>query len=547
MIDQAFLVGIYCRLSKEDGINKRSESIENQLAIIEQYLNTHNDLIPVDTYVDDGYTGMNYDRDAFKRMMKDIDSGRINAIITKDLSRLGRDQVETARLMKKDFIIKKVRYIAIDDHIDSYKQEQNDIIVPFRILCNDFYSQDISVKVRAALNSKRRNGEFIGAFAPYGYRKDSSNSNLLVPDPDAAIVVNRIFQMFLQGYGKMRIAKTLNQEKIPCPTEYKKSNNERYSNSMKLGSTNYWTYTTIHRILSNEVYIGNMVQHKQEKLAYNLKQHRSVPRDKYIIVPNTHVAIIDLELFERVQKLLRTKYREPDMGTNVTRYAGILHCGDCTRALSKTVHRSGLESYIYYKCGTYKQYGKEHCTSHTIREDKLDHILLRFLQEEAKRLLTMEDVEVLKAYFMQIQNGERERIAVEVADRLKALRAEKENMVRLLAKGIVTEEDYLTFQERIRMEVDHYKEVEKQTEKERQMGRERQLQNAKQLEKEPKSLGKQEAMGKLNEEQESFMNSLLDLIHIDKVTRAFLITLFEEIRVFEGKRIEITVRYREKK
>lgn len=520
MKDIEFRAGGYLRLSNDDGDNKQSESIENQLSIIQQYMDNHPDLILVDTFIDDGYTGMNYDRDAFKRMMCDIDIGKINTIITKDLSRLGRDQVETSRLIKKDFIIRKIRYIAIDDNIDTFNEERNDIVVPFRILFNDFYSQDISVKIKAALNSKRKKGEFIGAFAPYGYCKDKNNNNLLLPDEEAAAIIRRIFYMYMQGYGKMKIARLLNKEGILCPTEYKREQKEKYQNSRKLSSTNYWTYSTVNRILSNEVYVGHMVQRKQEKISYNLKQHRTVPAEKHIIVKNTHEPIIELEVFETVQKLLHSKNRNPGLSNNITMYAGLLKCGDCGRRLAKTTIKTKKSETVYYKCGSYKQYGKEVCSSHSIREDVLNNIILNAIKEEALSSLTQKDMDIMttESYNEPRDNDELQLSGIKMS--IANLQQEKNNMLRMLAKGIIGESDYQNFQIEIERE-------------------EKNLQ-----EKEAILKDKQARAEYYLTQYDKWIMNFINCINIDSITREVLVALIDEINVFEDKKIEIAYKFK---
>lgn len=521
MLTQKFLVGGYLRLSNEDGENKQSESIDNQQLVLKQYLEKHTELELVDIYIDDGYTGMNYDRGAFQRMMKDIELGKINTIVTKDLSRLGRDQVDTAKLLKKDFVLKKVRYIAIDDNIDTFSKEQNDIVVPFKILVNDFYSQDISVKIRAALNSKRKNGEFIGAFAPYGYKKDENNNNMLVPDEIAAEVVNRIYVMFLNGYGKLMIARKLNEEGILCPTEYKQSNLLKYHNSRKLQNTGYWTYSTIHRILQNEVYIGNMIQHKQEKIAYNIKQHRAVPKDQQILVKENHQPIIDRGIFDSVQQLLKMKNRTSGFKENITIYAGILKCGDCGRSLAKSRLKTKSNSYVYYKCGTYKQYGKNQCSSHTIREDILNHIVLQALKERAKELLDRRDIEILKEHFYEIQMGKEEAKLDEINRLTANLQKENLNMLRMLAKGIIQEDDFVIYKRNMERE-------EVKLKKRKEQFLERQMRKKEEIKRE-----------------EYWLQNFVNYMNIEEITREILIAFVEQIQVFENNQIDITFRFRE--
>ena len=247
----------YLRISREDGDRAESDSIVNQRKLLERYIGEHPELHLVSYYQDDGYTGTNFDRPAFRRMEADIAQGRIDCVLVKDLSRFGRDYIEMGRYLERVFPSQGVRFIAINDHVDS-QQGRYDMLLPMKNLFNTQYARDISDKVRAAIRTKQQRGEFIGAFASYGYRKDPADHNHLVVDPAAAQVVQRIFDLFEQGHGKISIAKLLNAEGIPSPSEYKRILGERYHNGRKIDQTTYWTYATVHRILQNQMYAGNM-------------------------------------------------------------------------------------------------------------------------------------------------------------------------------------------------------------------------------------------------------------------------------------------------
>lgn len=207
----------YLRLSREDGDKAESDSIANQRKLLEQYLQAHPELRLTDFYQDDGYTGTNFDRPAFRRMEEDIARGRVNCVLVKDLSRFGRDYIEVGRYLEREFPARGVRFIAVNDHVDS-EQGRYDMLLPMKNIFNTQYARDISDKVRSAIQSKQRRGEFVGAFASYGYQKDPANHNHLIPDPPAAQVVQRIFDLFEQGHGKVKIAKLLNAEGIPSPS-----------------------------------------------------------------------------------------------------------------------------------------------------------------------------------------------------------------------------------------------------------------------------------------------------------------------------------------
>ena len=297
----------YLRLSREDGDKSESDSIANQRKLLEQYLAARPELHLVEFYQDDGYTGTSFDRPAFRRMEADIEEGRINCVVVKDLSRFGRDYIEMGRYLERVFPARGVRFIAVNDHVDS-RQGRYDMLLPMKNIFNTQYARDISDKVRAAIHTKQQRGEFVGAFPSYGYQKDPANHSRLVIDPAAAQVVRRIFDLFEQGWGKIKIARQLNAEGIPSPSEYKRILGERYHNGRKIGQTTYWTYATIHRILQNQMYAGNMEQGRNCRPTMHGRAVQ-LERSKWAVVPGTHEAIIGAEQWERVQALLRRTSR----------------------------------------------------------------------------------------------------------------------------------------------------------------------------------------------------------------------------------------------
>lgn len=368
---------LYCRLSREDGDRMESDSIGNQRKLLESYIENHSELVMAACYADDGYTGTNFQRPAFQRMLRDIERGRIRCVLVKDLSRFGRDYIETGRYLERWLPEHGVRFIAVTDNIDSVRGAY-DMMLPLKNLFNTQYARDISQKVKSSLHAKQQRGEFIGAFASYGYCKDPQNHNRLVIDPPAAEVVRRIFTLFENGMGKIRIAKQLNREGIPCPSEYKRLTGEKYRNNHRLESTTYWTYATIHRILQNETYIGNMEQGRDDRLQMHGKAKRK-DRSQWTVVSGTHEPIIEKDQWQRVQALLHANARTPDFQQNVSPFAGFLKCGDCGRAMVKTT-RSGK---TFYTCGSYKRYGASVCSKHYIAHDVVAKVVL----DDLNRLL----------------------------------------------------------------------------------------------------------------------------------------------------------------
>ena len=291
-IQNLFNVAVYIRLSREDGDKEESDSVGNQRKLLTDYVAKKEDFILYDTYIDDGYSGTNFNRPSFQRMIADIQDGKVNCVVVKDLSRFGRDYIDTGRYLERYFPDLGVRFISVTDSIDSMKQAY-DMLLPIKNIFNEQYARDISKKIQATVKSKQKAGEFIGAFTSYGYKKSPVNKNKLVIDDYAASVVRRIFSLYIQGYGKQKIAKLLNAEGILCPAEYKKVNGENYKNCNRLESTTYWSYSTINSILHREMYVGNMVQGTKHQRMRSKQKKK--PKEDWIIVENTHEPIIDKE------------------------------------------------------------------------------------------------------------------------------------------------------------------------------------------------------------------------------------------------------------
>lgn len=285
-----YIAALYMRLSKDDEQTGRS-GIDSQRLLLREYAEKENFEI-YDEYVDDGYSGTSYNRPAFKRMIEDIERGNVNSVIVKDMSRLGRDYISTGNLTEVYFPDKFVRLIAINDGYDS--DRGYDDMAPFRHVMNEMYARDISRKIRSALYAKMRSGQYIGSFAPYGYKKNDTNKNLLVPDENAARVVTLIFELRSRGISTKDIAERLNEKNIPVPLDYR--------NKSKSGKMRLWTQSGICKILRNQVYIGHTVQGKSRKASIKALKSRSIKREEWIIVKNTHEPIVSEEVFYKVNK-----------------------------------------------------------------------------------------------------------------------------------------------------------------------------------------------------------------------------------------------------
>lgn len=382
----------YLRLSRSDGDQQESNSIKNQRALLNDYMGKHPELHKFDEYVDDGYSGTNFERPDFKRMMQDIEKRNVNCIIVKDLSRFGRNYIETGRYLERIFPFMGVRFIAINDHYDS--AEENDdkgrILIPFNNLINDTYCRDISLRVRSHLDVKRKEGQFIGSFAGYGYRKDPKDKNHLIIDEYAAGIVQEIFKSKLNGMSSQRIASHLNELGVLPPNEYKRANGFNYTCGFQAGLNQKWTVVSVNRILKNESYTGTLIQGKRRKINYKVKKSHDVGSENWIRVEDAHDAIISKGEFQQVQQLLELDTRTAPSQTTVYPLSGFLRCADCGQnMIRRTVTKNG-KKYQYYHCSTYKNGGG--CTPHMINSEKLTESVLAAIRHQVTLLVEAEKV-----------------------------------------------------------------------------------------------------------------------------------------------------------
>lgn len=390
--EKQFYAAMYLRLSKDDedrgSLNKsESNSIGNQRELIKSFLREQPDIELYDIYVDDGFSGSNFDRPEFKRMIGDIEAGRVNCVVVKDLSRFGRDYIESGRYIQKVFPALSVRFIALTDHFDSISADtgESSIVLPVKNFINDSYCRDISTKVKSQFAVKYKNGECIAAFAAYGYRKSDTDKNRLVIDEYAAENVRRIFAWKIEGLALSAIAEKLNSLGILSPKEYKKSMGLSYHGGFSGTGRSGWGSTTIKRILTNEVYLGHMVQGKTEKVNYKVKKHTAKPEGEWVKVENTHEAIVSADDFAVVQHLLKADgRRSPDSGTP-SPFMGILFCGDCGQQMVRRVIRYKDTAKVYYICST-KNRG-EGCSRHSIEESALKEIVCESARKFANSFL----------------------------------------------------------------------------------------------------------------------------------------------------------------
>lgn len=365
---ETYRAALYCRISRDDGDKQESDSIVTQKKMLEDYCARDPALTVAAVYTDDGFTGTSFRRPGFERMLADIDGGRIDCVVVKDLSRFGRDYIDMGYYLERYFPEKGVRFLAVNDGVDSARGAY-DVMLPLKNVFNAMYARDVSDKVRRTFRARQRRGESVGAFAPYGYRKDPGNRSRFLIDPEAAKTVREIFDRKANGESLHAIARTLNRGGVPSPIEYKRSKGVALSIRQRGSGTCLWSDSAVRRILSDEVYLGCMVSNRFPSDEMHGRT-RAAPRSEWIVVPETHESIVAKELWERAHRQM------PEPRTDTARrtppetslFKGLIRCGDCGRAM---VRRGGS-----YCCGTNKRYGGEVCARHAVSEAFLSEVVL---------------------------------------------------------------------------------------------------------------------------------------------------------------------------
>ncbi len=529
-----FYTAMYLRLSKDDKVvfdddnlgeaagkngesKAESNSIGSQREMIRSFIKEQADMELYDSYVDDGFSGSNYDRPEFKRMMCDIEAGRVNCVVVKDLSRFGRDYIETGRYLEKVFPVLGVRFIALTDHYDSFSADwgERTIVLPVKNFINDSYCRDISTKVKSQLAVNRRKGECLAAFAVYGYRKAQKDKNRLVVDDYAAGIVRRIYAWKIEGMAVSAIAGRLNDLHILSPREYKKSLGLNYRGGFSGGSSSGWSSPSVQRILTNEVYIGHLVQGKTERVSYKVKKCVEKPEEEWIRVENTHEPIISADDFAIVQNLLQADGRVSPEKKELNPFMGLLFCGDCKEQMVRRVNRYKGAEKVYYICST-KNRG-EGCSRHSIEENMLKGLAGTVVRQYANDFLEQEKL------FGQAQDREANLQAVISFNKeIARLKQEQDKYYSLCARlyedlreGVITKEEFERLHNGFQKKAESLTAAEEKQE---------------QLVREMFKAGVLSA-GRLAAFKES-----LKLTEIDRHTLASLV---KRIWVYEGKRVEI--------
>ena len=537
---QHFYAAMYLRLSREDsdsGANAdsgsegekdgafraESNSIGSQRELVRSYIREQEDIELFDCYADDNYSGSNFDRPEFKRLISDIEAGRVNCVIVKDLSRFGRDYIETGRYLDKVFPSLGVRFIAITDHYDSFSADagERNIVLPVKNFINDSYCRDISTKVKTQLDVKRRSGECLAAFAVYGYRKVPEEKNKLFVDEYAAEIVRRIFEWKIQGMAVAAIAEKLNSLHILPPKEYKKSMGINYRGGFPGSISPKWSSATVKRVLTNETYLGHLLQGRTERINYKVKKCVEKPREEWVRVEDAHEPIISLDDFAIVQNLLKADGRVSPERKEISPFVGLLFCGDCREQMVRRVNRYKGQERVYYICST-KNRG-EGCSRHSIQETSLKSLAATVIRQYANRFLEQERLfEHAKACEDSLRGAAGHKIEDIYTTEIIRLRKEQDRYLSLCAglhedlrSGVITREEFDRLHDGFEKKAEYLAAAE---EKQRQL------------------VGGMFKAGVINAARLSALRETLELKEIDRYTLASLV---KRIWVYEEKRVEI--------
>lgn len=442
---------MYLRLSRDDGDEGESNSIGNQRELIKSYADKAGFEI-IKEYIDDGFTGSNFERPNFKKMLSDLEKKSCKTIIVKDLSRFGRDYIESGKFLQKIFPQMGVRFISVNDNYDSDSADVNDthLILPIKNFINDSYCRDISMKVKSSQKTKWQRGEFIGSFAPYGYEKNSKRKNHLVVDKNVAHVIRKIFEMKVEGYSSQAIADELNRLGIQTPQAYKESNGSNFTTGFASNKSK-WQAKMINRIIESRVYLGDLEQGKRTKLNYKSNKEIKVMEDDWIRVEGTHEAIITETMFNVANKMMErdilNRKSKPDFLT------GLLYCADCGNQLVRRKQKTKDGQKIFYICGLYNR-GKG-CSRHSIKEEdilsSLDYILKEHIKYQEELFSRIKEKDLSKTeYDLDLDDLLAEKKKYETLRRSLYMDLEEE---------LIDEEEFGSFRKSYQLKI---KEIERQ-------------------------------------------------------------------------------------
>lgn len=521
-LQQIYIADAYYRLSRDDGDKIESDSIVNQKALVKEFLKVNPDIQIHEEKVDDGYTGVNFKRPAFISMMEDIKAGKVNCVIVKDLSRFGRNYIESGRYIEKIFPYLGVRFISITDNIDSISSldSTNELMIPFKNLMNDAYCRDISIKVRSHLDIKRKNGQFIGSFAPYGYIKSPENKNQLIVDEQTANVVRRIFDWKLDGMSGGRIADKLNELGVPTPYQYKQMNGEKFYCGYQKYTEMRWSAATVNHILRNEVYTGALIQGKTYSPNYKVRKRMKKKESEWIRCENNHEPIITKEEFQLIREMFLIDTRVSPEEEALYLFSGLVKCGWCGGNMTrKTVTVNG-KKYVYLVCAENKK--KNNCKNNkAISIKKFEEVIRKVINLHIEKVFDMNNMlnAVKTTPFNRYVLGKMNGIILEKEKDIE----KKNNYIKTAygdyVDGILSKREY-----------DELKEFFQES-----------IQN---LHKEIQAIKQEKKQQEKNQgERTGWIKDFLEYRGFQKLSRKLLLKLVEEIRIYDKDRIEVIFKF----
>lgn len=447
MSNKMYQAVIYCRLSKEDGDKVESNSIAGQRAYCEDYISKQSDIDVVhESIVDDGMSGVTFERSGFKQLEQLVKSGKVNCVVVRDLSRFSRNYIDAGRYLEKIFPSLGVRFIAINDNYDSLKSDHgsDSFILPFKNLINDTYCKDISVKIRSSLEIKKKNGDYVGNFCPYGYKRDEANRHKLIVDEEVREIVQMIFSLFKDGVSIGKIADRLNSMGVLSPMEYKRANGIKFETVFKTSKNAQWEYNTVKRILVNDIYVGTLTQGKRGTPNYKVKTIKVKDESEWISKEDNHEPLVSFEDFEAVSQMLKRDMRSKADDTENT-LSGFIFCADCGATMVKTVSTSKGKKYSYYVCSGNKKH--KNCKTHTISVNEVEEKVFNAIHDQVELVVNLEKalelIEDLPHKDRRVLSYEKQIISLEQdIERYQKL---KLGLYENLADEIISKEEYFEF------------------------------------------------------------------------------------------------------
>lgn len=523
MAERVYRTAIYARLSRDDGDKVESNSIVSQRELCEDYIRRHSDLELVDTFVDDGYSGVNFRRPGFRKLEEAVREGKIEAVLCKDLSRFSRNYIEGGRYLEKIFPQLGVRFIAINDAYDTATgdPQSDSLIIPFKNLINDTYCKDISVKTRTNLEAKRRRGEYVGSYAPYGYVKDAGNKNCLLIDEYAGGIVRQIFSMYRDGTGIQGIADRLNQLGVRSPMEHKQFQGINYNSGFSTGEAARWSYHTVRRILTNEIYIGVLAQGKRGTPNYKVHVMQERDQSEWIRVEDAVPPLVGYEDFMSVRRMLGRDTRMTGEDSEANLFSGFVFCADCGMPMTRKVIPSKKNKYYYYVCSTNKRH--EGCTSHSISTRQVQKVVTDAIRDQISRTLELSGIlsylEHLPDKSGAIFNYEAQMSALE--EEIAVCKRRKLRLYEDFSDHMINEQEYNDFRKEYSRQIE---EKEAALERVRRESREQVVQGT---------------------TERKWLSSFKKYWNLKELDRRVLMALVDKVLIYEGHVVEIVFRYRD--